>query len=51
VKYASWLKKGGHKKEEAGMTIVLIIAAIATAIYIYAALAYYYGFKNYPLCG
>jgi len=34
------------------MTIVLIIAAIVAAIYIYAALAYYYGFKNcYPLCG
>ena len=34
------------------MTIVLIIAAIAAAIYIYAAVAYYYGFKNwYPMCG
>ncbi len=34
------------------MTIVLIIAAIVAAIYIYAAIAYYYGFKNwYPLCG
>jgi hypothetical protein len=34
------------------MTIVLIIVAIAAAIYLYAAVAYYYGFKNwYPLCG
>ena len=34
------------------MTIVLIIAAIGAAIYLYAAIAYYYGFKNwYPLCG
>ena len=34
------------------MTIVLIIAAIVAVIYIYAGLAYYYGFKNwYPLCG
>jgi hypothetical protein len=34
------------------MTVILIIVAIATAIYIYAAVAYYYGFKNwYPMCG
>ncbi len=34
------------------MTIVLIIAAIVAALYIYAAVGYYYGFKNwYPLCG
>lgn len=34
------------------MTIVLLIVAIAAAIYIYAAVAYYYGFKNwYPMCG
>ncbi len=34
------------------MTIVLIIAGIAAAIYIYAAIAYYYGFKNWnPMCG
>jgi len=34
------------------MTILLIIVAIAAAIYIYAAIAYYYGFKNwYPVCG
>jgi len=34
------------------MTIVLIIAAIAAAIYIYAAVAFYYGFKNWnPMCG
>lgn len=34
------------------MTIILIIAAIIAAIYIYAALVYYYGFKKwYPLCG
>ncbi len=33
------------------MTIIFIIAA-ATAIYIYAAVAYYYGFKNWmPFCG
>jgi hypothetical protein len=34
------------------MTILVIIAAIAAAIYIYAAIGYYYGFKNwYPFCG
>jgi hypothetical protein len=34
------------------MMIILSIVAIAAAIYIYAAFAYYYGFKNwYPLCG
>ncbi len=34
------------------MTILLIIAVIAAAIYIYAAIAYYFGFKNWhPLCG
>jgi hypothetical protein len=34
------------------MTILLIIAAVAVAIYIYAAVGYYYGFKNwYPICG
>ncbi len=34
------------------MTTFLIIVAIVAAIYIYAAIAYYYGFKNwYPLCG
>ncbi len=34
------------------MTILLIIVAIAAAIYIYAAIAYYYGFKNwYPIYG
>ncbi len=34
------------------MTIVFIIAAVAAAIYIYAAVAYYYGFKNWlPFCG
>jgi hypothetical protein len=34
------------------MTFLLIIAAIAAAIYIYAAIAYNNGFKNwYPLCG
>ncbi len=34
------------------MTIILSIFAIAAAIYIYAAIAYYYGFKNWhPLCG
>jgi len=34
------------------MTIVLIIVAIVAAIYIYAAVANYYGFKNwYPMCG
>ena len=34
------------------MTITLIIAAIAAAIYLYAAVSYYYGFKNWlPLCG
>lgn len=34
------------------MNVILIIAAIAAAIYIYAALACYYAFKNWrPLCG
>ncbi len=34
------------------MKILLLIAAIAAAIYIYAALAYYFAFKNWrPLCG
>ena len=34
------------------MTMLLIIVAIVAAIYIYAAIAYYYGFKNlYPFCG
>lgn len=34
------------------MTTILILAAIAAAIYIYAAIAYYYEFKNWlPLCG
>ena len=33
------------------MTIFLIIAAVVAAVYIYAAFALYYGFKNYPLCG
>jgi len=29
------------------MTTVFIIAAIFTAVYIYAAIAYYYGFKKW----
>lgn len=34
------------------MTTLLIIAAIAAAVYGYAAIAFYYGFKNwYPMCG
>jgi hypothetical protein len=34
------------------MTTILFIVAIAAAIYMYAAIAYYYGFKNwYPVCG
>ncbi len=34
------------------MTIVLSIIAIAAAIYVYAAIAYYYSFKNWlPMCG
>jgi hypothetical protein len=34
------------------MTIVLIIFAIVAVIYIYAAIAYYYGFKRWlPVCG
>lgn len=34
------------------MTTFLVIAAIVVAVYIYAAIAYYLGFKNwYPLCG
>ena len=34
------------------MTTILIIVAIAAVIYIYAAVAFHYGFKNsYPVCG
>ena len=34
------------------MNVLLIIAVIFAAIYVYAAIAYYYGFKNWhPLCG
>ncbi len=34
------------------MTILLIIVAIIAALYIYAAVVHYYGFKNwYPMCG
>ncbi len=34
------------------MTIILIILAVTAAIYIYATIAYYYGFKNWvPFCG
>jgi hypothetical protein len=34
------------------MMILLIVAIAALAVYLYAAVGYYYGFKNwYPLCG
>jgi hypothetical protein len=34
------------------MTYLLIIIAVIAAIYIYAAIANYYGFKNWtPMCG
>lgn len=34
------------------VTIMLIIIAVVAAIYLYATLVFYYGFKNwYPLCG
>jgi hypothetical protein len=34
------------------MTTLLIILAIAAAIYGYAAIAFYYGYKNWnPICG
>jgi hypothetical protein len=34
------------------MTTFLIIAAVAAAVYLYALIAYYYGFKNWnPMCG
>ena len=34
------------------MTTILIIVAIAAVVYIYAAVAFHYGFKNwYPVCG
>lgn len=34
------------------MLVLLIIVAVIAAIYIYAAIAQYYGFKNwYPMCG
>ena len=34
------------------MTTFLIIAAIAAMVYLYALIAFYYGFKNWsPLCG
>ncbi len=34
------------------MTTLLIILAVVAAVYIYAAVVQYYGFKNwYPMCG
>ena len=40
------------REEVREMTIVLTVLAILAAVYIYAAVAYYYGFKNwYPVCG
>jgi len=34
------------------MTTFLIIATIAAGVYIYALIAFYYGFKNWnPMCG
>jgi len=34
------------------MATVLIIAAVFAAVYLYAAAAYYYGFRDWrPLCG
>ncbi len=34
------------------MATLLIIIAIVAAAYIFAAIAFYYGFKNwYPMCG
>jgi CHASE2 domain-containing sensor protein len=34
------------------MTTLLIIVAVIAAIYIYGAIAFYYGFKNWvPFCG
>ncbi len=34
------------------MSTFLIIVAVVAAVYIYAAVAHYYGFKNwYPMCG
>ncbi len=34
------------------MTIILIIVAAIAAIYLYAAVAHYYGFKDWmPFCG
>jgi hypothetical protein len=34
------------------MTILLIIIAVIAAVYIYAAIAYYYAFKDWnPFCG
>jgi hypothetical protein len=34
------------------MTTLLVIIAVLAAIYLYATLAFYHGFKNwYPLCG
>ena len=39
-------------EREVRMTYLLIIIAVIAAIYIYAAIANYYGFKNwYPMCG
>jgi CHASE2 domain-containing sensor protein len=41
-----------EQKRGSAMTIVLIILAAAAIIYLYAAVAFYYGFKNWmPLCG
>jgi hypothetical protein len=34
------------------MTIILIILGVAAVIYLYAAVAFYYGYKNWvPFCG
>jgi hypothetical protein len=34
------------------MTTILIIVALTSAVYIYAMVAFYYGFKNWhPMCG
>ncbi len=34
------------------MTTFLVIVGVVAALYIYAAVVHYYGFKNwYPMCG
>jgi hypothetical protein len=41
--------KNIDRPEEGIMTTILIVLTALAAVYIYAALAFYYGFKKYPV--